>query len=83
VVFEHDHAGLWVHAFEDQRLPISVSVGNHGGHHGALVMVWAKAWAGARVPGVTQASVVAGHGRPYSNSSIPKIERCKQETAAA
>lgn len=34
VVLEHNHAGLWVHPFQDQRLPVTVSIGNHRGHHG-------------------------------------------------
>lgn len=34
VVFEDDHAGLWVHPLQDQRLPVSVSIGNHRGHYG-------------------------------------------------
>lgn len=34
VVLEHNHAGLWIHPLQDQRLPIPVSTGNHGGHRG-------------------------------------------------
>ncbi len=42
MVLEHNHAGLWIHPFQDQRLPISVSVGNHGGHHGDRGHTWVK-----------------------------------------
>lgn len=34
MILENNHAGLWIHTLQDQRLPVSASIGNHGGHHG-------------------------------------------------
>lgn len=37
MILENNHAGLWIHPLQDQRLPVSASVGNHGGHCGERV----------------------------------------------
>lgn len=38
MILENNHAGLWIHPLQDQRLPVCASIGNHGGHRGERVV---------------------------------------------
>jgi len=67
VVLEHNHAGLWIHPFEDQRLPIWVSIGNHGGHHGDRIVRGLNHVIGGRRTFLTAYWCNHNHGRKHNH----------------